>query len=290
MNSTPDYRGGDNNASWDAISKTLLGRPASSISSTAFRTYARNLGSINWNKIPYGARRSVVWLARVEYANLNCQLAINAAKDVNGYAQGGLGDGVTNMSSTEWAAFNNYNPFVPCGYTNSLGNFSGELTYNAVDFGGTGVTRTTKANRYRGIENFFGHISEWTEELLIEMQSDAAGGLSKIWYCNNPENYSDSDFSNYTLMGYLPRTDGYIKESILGEILPSNTVGGGSTTFFCDYAYMANLPASGTVLRGVFFGGNATYGALAGFGFASTYSSPSYAIATIGSRLCFLGA
>lgn len=125
---------------------------------------------------------------------------------------------------------------------------------------------------------------------LFNGTADAAGGLSKIWYCNNLTNYSDSDFSNYTLMGYLPRTDGYIKESILGEILPSNTVGGGSTTFFCDYAYVANLPASSTVLRGVYFGGSAHSGALAGFGFVYTHYAPSNALASVGSRLCFLGA
>lgn len=42
---------------------------------------------------------------------------------------------------------------------------------------------------------------------------------------------------------------------------------GGSTTYWADYHY-TNIPASGTVLRGVLFGGYANDGANAGFGYA----------------------
>ena len=64
-------------------------------------------------------------------------------------------------------------------------------------------------------------------------------------------------------------------------------VGGGSTTYWADYHY-TNIPASGTVLRGVLFGGNANYGAAAGFGYAGSHYAPSYTNAHIGSRLCFI--
>ena len=64
-------------------------------------------------------------------------------------------------------------------------------------------------------------------------------------------------------------------------------VGGGSTTYWADYHY-TNIPASGTVLRGVLFGGLAYDGASAGFGYANSYNAPSVANARIGSRLCFI--
>ena len=38
VNTAYDYRGGDNNAAWDAASNTLLGRPATAISRIDFRT------------------------------------------------------------------------------------------------------------------------------------------------------------------------------------------------------------------------------------------------------------
>ena len=65
-------------------------------------------------------------------------------------------------------------------------------------------------------------------------------------------------------------------------------VGGGSTTYFCDYHY-TNIPDTET-LRGVLFCGSAHYGALAGLAFADSYSAPSNADAYIGSRLCFIPA
>lgn len=69
--------------------------------------------------------------------------------------------------------------------------------------------------------------------------------------------------------------------------MPS-VVGGGSSTYFCDYHY-TNIPTA-EALRGVLFGGAASYGALAGFAYAYSYSSPSSAFAFVGSRLCFIPA
>lgn len=291
VNLATDYRGGDNNATKDALASSYLGKPATSFSRTNFRTYARNRGSVNWNMLTYEAYKSLFWLYFVEYANLNSQTAVNTAKDANGYAQGGLGNGVSDIVSGEWNIFNGYNPFVPCGFTNALGNFSGELTYTAVDFAGAGVNRTTKPNRYRGIENPFGHIWKWIDGINIEFQSAAAGGLSKLWTCALPANFTDANYANYSYLGNLSRADDYIKEMLPGEIMPSVQGGGaGSTTWWADYGYMSNIPGSGTDLRGVIFGGHASYGAAAGFGFSSSYYAPSYANTALGSRLCFLGA
>jgi hypothetical protein len=122
------------------------------------------------------------------------------------------------------------------------------------------------------------------------MQAADSGGLTKMWTCSNPQNFSNVDYANYTLIGNLPRVEGYIKEMLFGEILPSNLVGGGSTTYFCDYGYYANLPANGVSLRGVLFGGYAFFGANAGFGCSHALATPSSALANFGSRLCFLGA
>ena len=45
VNTDADYRGGNNTSGWDETNKTLLGRPATNISLTNFRAYARNRGS-----------------------------------------------------------------------------------------------------------------------------------------------------------------------------------------------------------------------------------------------------
>lgn len=90
------------------------------------------------------------------------------------------------------------------------------------------------------------------------------------------------------MLGMKPRAEGYVKEIIFGEsgeIIPA-LVGGGSTTYFCDYHY-TNIPAS-VALRGVLFGGDASYGAPAGLAFAYSSYAPSAAYANVGSRLCFI--
>ena len=69
--------------------------------------------------------------------------------------------------------------------------------------------------------------------------------------------------------------------------MPS-VVGGGSSTYFCDYHY-TNIPTA-EALRGVLFGGVASYGSTAGFASATSYRTPSNANAAVGSRLCFIPA
>ena len=65
---------------------------------------------------------AVVRLYVVEYCNFNSQDTWYDTTDVNGYKRGGLGIGVSNINSTAWNNYNSYNPFIPCGVTNSLGN------------------------------------------------------------------------------------------------------------------------------------------------------------------------
>ena len=282
-----DYRGGNNNASYDGTYRSFLGLPATSISLNDFRTKARNRGSVEWNCNLYSLHKTLWWLFAIEYANFNSQATFNAALDENGYRQGGLGAGVTTWDGTSWNNYNGYYPLVPCGVTNSLGNHTGTVDYNVI--GADGATlKTFAVPRYRGIENPFGHIWKWTDGCKCIIQSEASGGLSKFYVCDAPAKFTASGVGNYDYRGNLPRSQGYVKALILGEdgeIMPL-VVGGGSTTYFCDYFY-TNIPSSGAAERGVMFGGDVANGANAGFVFAHTNSAPTSAHANIGSRLCF---
>ena len=292
VNTDADYRGGNNNSAWDGTYRTLLGRPATVISRTNFRSYARKRKSstTEWNCQDYNAYKAVFWLYYVEYANRNCQLAFNAEKDANGYAQGGLGNGITTVSGTAWNEYNGYYPFVPCGHTDELGNGSGEVAYEALKEDGS-VWATVYANRYRGIENPFGHIWKWTDGINIKISPTEENGgdnTSKVYVADNPANYKDTGYDGYAVQGLEARTEGYVRQLVFGEqgdIMPA-VVGGGSTTYWADYHY-TNIPTS-EALRGVLFGGGASYGANAGFGYACSYYAPSNAIANFGSRLCFI--
>lgn len=286
-NTNADYRGGNNDATRDGTYRTMLGMPATNISLTNFRAYARKRGSTEWNCNLYRLHKMMWWLFAVEYANFNSQADFNAALDENGYHQGGLGAGVTTWDGTSWSNYNGYYPFVPCGVTNSLGNHTGTVDYNVIGSDGSTV-KTFAVPRYRGVENPFGHIWKWTDGCKCIIQSEASGGLSKFYVCDNPANFTSSGTTNYDYRGNLPRSEGYVKALILGEdgeIMPL-AVGGGSTTYFCDYFY-TNIPTSGESERGVLFGGSAVYTAYAGFVCAITTSTAATANASIGSRLCF---
>ena len=288
-NTDADYRGGNNDATRDGTYRTMLGMPATNISLTNFRAYARKRGSTEWNCNLYRLHKMMWWLFAVEYANFNSQADFNAALDENGYHQGGLGAGVTTWDGTSWSNYNGYYPLVPCGVTNSLGNHTGTVDYNVIGSDGSTV-KTFAVPRYRGVENPFGHIWKWTDGCKCIIQSEASGGLSKFYVCDNPANFTSSGTTNYDYRGNLPRSEGYVKALILGEdgeIMPL-AVGGGSTTYFCDYFY-TNIPTSGESERGVLFGGNANHGAIAGFVYAHTNhtATSAYAGANVGSRLCF---
>ena len=289
VNEGTSYRGGTNNASYDGKSNTLLGRPASNISRTNFRIYARNRnsGDTEWNCMTYDIQKDLYWLFVVEYATINTQAAYNAKLTTEGFRQGGLGDGVSTLDGTKWNTFNGYNPFIPCGYTDELGNGTGYVEFTMPTEYDSTTTKKVQVPRYRGIENPFGHIWQWTDGINVQIQAGGTG-KSNIYTCDDPRKFNDSNYDGYNLIGQEARTGGYVKKIVFGEygdIMPTE-VGGSNTTYYCDYHY-TNIPTVET-LRGVRFGGNAYDGANCGFVFALSSNAPSFAYSDIGSRLCFI--
>ncbi|MDR2009966.1 MAG: hypothetical protein LBQ22_05745 [Bacteroidales bacterium] len=296
VNLSTAFRGGGNTAAeiaHDADGGSVLGKPATGVSLTNFRAYARRRGAAGrngagWNCDVYDIQKTCFWLYFIEYANLNCQAAYNAQPTSEGYKQGGLGAGVTDLVAANITAMTGGTyACIPCGITNSLGNKTGIVTYTMpTEYG---ATKTTNVPSYRGLENPFGHLWSWTDGVKVNIQSDASGGLSQLYICEDPENFQSNNYDNYQVRGLLPRKEGYVKRVIIGEYgenMPAE-VGAASTTYFCDYFY-TSIPASGESQRGVFFGGSAANGAFAGFGSAYTANAASSTGTSIGSRLCFI--
>lgn len=279
-NST-NFRGGDNTAEWDDTYRSLLGRPVTNLTRDQFRQAARKRGS-GWEMYTYNAHKILFWLFAVEYATLDSQKPFNAQKDANGFAQGGLGPEPTQM--TDWANFNNANPLIPCGYTNEFGNGSGEKAYVVKNASG-GTHATLMANRYRGIENPFGHIWKYTDGANIQVTTGDSG-LSILWTTDDPSNFSDTSYTGYNKKGNICRTNGYAKKMLLGEDgdIVATEIGGSSSTYWCDYYYTYTQANRLQVVR---VGGNADYGSFAGLAYVCTNYAPSDAYRDVGSRLCF---
>lgn len=272
-----NFRGGDNTAEWDDTYRSLLGCPVTNLTRDQFRQAARKRGS-GWEMYTYGAHKTLFWLFAVEYATLNSQKPFNAQKDANGFAQGGLGPGPTQM--TDWTNFNNANPLIPCGYTNEFGNGSGEKAYVVKNASG-GTHATLMVNRYRGIENPFGHIWKYTDGANIQVTT-GDNGLSILWTTADPSNFSDSSYVGYDKKGNICRVNGYAKNTLLGEDgdIIATEIGGSSSTYWCDYYYTNTSTNS---LRLVAVGG----GSDAGFIRVNASETPSGAYKHFGSRLCF---
>ena len=323
VNKDADYRGGNNNADRDGTYRSQLGLPATVISLTNFRNYARKRGSTEWNCNLYQTHKKLWWLFAVEYCTFNSQEAFNSELTDDGYHQGGLGSGVTTLDWTRvtnslgnksgYVEFTMPFEYDASGEANYKGVYDAKTAYTAGQYvsqgellytckanaaAGTALTNTTyftpvtrkvvQVPSYRGVENPFGHIWKWTDGCKCLIQSEADGGLSEFYVCDDPAAFTSSGTLNYELRGNLPRKEGYVKKMILGEdgeIMPLE-VGAGSTTYFCDYFY-TNIPASGVSERGFLFGGSASDGASAGFVYALTYHSATHTNANIGSRLCF---
>ena len=276
-----NLRGGDNTSDWDGTYRSLLGRPVTNLTRDQFRQAARKRGS-GWEMYTYNAHKILFWLFAVEYATLDSQKPFNAQKDANGFAQGGLGPGPTQM--TDWANFNNANPLIPCGYTNEFGNGSGEKAYVVKNASG-GTHATLMANRYRGIENPFGHIWKYTDGANIQVTTGDAG-LSILWTTDDPSNFSDTSYTGYDKKGNICRTDGYAKKMLLGEDgdIVATEVGGSSSTYWCDYYYTYT---SANRMQTVLVGGSADIGQNSGLAYINTHDASSAAAKYFGSRLCF---
>lgn len=274
------FRGGDNTAEWDYTYRSLLGRPVTNLTRAQFREAARKRGS-GWEMYTYGAHKTLFWLFAVEYATLNSQKPFNAQKDANGFSQGGLGNGPTQM--TDWTNFNNNNPLIQCGYTNEFGNGSGEKAYvvkNASD----GTHATLMANRYRGIENPFGHIWKHTDGANIQVTTGDSG-LSILWTTSDPSNFSDTSYTGYDKKGNVCRINGHVKKMLLGEDgdIIATEVGGSTSTYWCDNYYTST---SVSRMQLVVVGGRSDDGLNAGLVDVGTTNSSGIAN-NIGSRLCF---
>lgn len=291
VNTTTRYRGGNNTAEWDATYRSLLGMPATSISLTNFRTYGKNRGT-GWGCYDWNMHCDIFWLFAIEYATLDSQKTFNENLTAEGYHQGGLGAGVSNFSN--WSTYNSTNPFIPCGFTNSLGNKTGVKTFTltAEQAEAYGSEHSESVPSYRGIENPFGHIWKWCDGFL-----GRGDGTKQEYFVSRVRGqYASALNDSYKKVGDSAGAKGYLKAIIgsnqsmvqadrnYGDIL-ARDVTGSSSTYFCDYTYEAH--GNGTIY-GSSVGGSAYLGADVGLAYVYSDNSPAGSTAYLGSRLSWL--
>lgn len=252
--------------------------PTTARSETQFRTDARANGA-GYQQQWYEPYKEILWMFMVEYATDNFQKPVNVNLTAEGYKQGGIGNGVSTATGAEWSTFNGYNPFITCGASDGLANSSGEVSVVIANFAGAAINRTFTVPRYRGIENLFGHIWKWVDGVSF----NHLAATREIYIFDDPALIADNTSVNARFAGLHP-SDGWVKNiqfGSKGDII-AKTVGGSSTTQFCDYTYN---PALNSGWRALLSGGAAYNEALAGPLSAYANFGASTANADIGARL-----
>ena len=262
VNTNEYCRGGENRSDYDQYLatdpfRTDLGKPRTRISRATMRTYSRNANS---QMLSYDQYKNIFyWLYVVEYANFNSQEDYNATLTDEGYHQGGLGNGITNIIFEFINDYNNANPIIPCGHGNTLGNGTGLVLTNW-----TGSP--LEMPRWRGFDNPFGDIQTNLDGIIID--SDLYNHSTYAYYiytCQDASKYADTLNDSYVKVGETPTTNSFISSFDLGDaahIIP-HALRGDNTKYICDYYTSGyNTKALGTL----FVGGRMNESSSAGLG------------------------
>ena len=251
------------------------------------RTWARANGfdgEAKWNLYTYEEHRAICHLFLVEYATRNSQKAVNTTLTAEGFRQGGLGSGCTTGTATINGA-TTYS-FIPTGSSDSLGSGSGEVTVTIQQTDSSGhntSTITRKCNRYRGIENPFGHVWKHTDDVI-----SIYGGGYRTWYKSiKPEQFANNKNTSYKPLTTATVVTGYkteIRATPTCDFFAAACTNGSESTYWCDY----NWDSTDTSEHCLLIGGRSDNGGAAGLFALHSDNGVGYSAATIGSRLTYL--
>lgn len=144
-------------------------------------------------------------------------------------------------------------------------------------------SQSITVNRWRGFDNPFGDIWTNLDGVIIDADADNhENSTDYVYVCTDPSKFSDTLTDDYIKIAESTHNEGYVKAFDLGDDanIIASAVGGGGTTYMCDYHWTGN---ANTTLRTLYVGGCANYGSYAGFG--CLYSRPG--VSDAGSDLGF---
>lgn len=251
------------------------------------RTWARANGfdgEAKWNLYTYEEHRAICHLFLVEYATRNSQKAVNTTLTAEGFRQGGLGSGCTTGTATINGATTH--SFIPTGSSDSLGSGSGEVTVTIQQTDSSGhntSTITRKCNRYRGIENPFGHVWKHTDDVISIYRGDY-----RTWYKSiKPEQFANNKNTSYKPLTTATVVTGYkteIRATPTCDFFAAACTNGSESTYWCDY----NWDSTDTSEHCLLIGGGSGDGGAAGLFYLNSSCGVGYSAAFVGSRLTYL--
>lgn len=290
------YRGGNGTAltlstnakrpALDTPQATMLGMPATSISTTNFGTYARKRGD-GWEANWFVAQAAVEILLLVIMGERNTQAAFKEERDADGLYQGGFGTGVSDMP--DWSAYNSTYPLIPTSVGLEMGDGTGLVSYSLPASESAEDQeipyKTFNVPVFFGLVYAgFGHLWRWVRGLTI---SQEAGVKTEVYVAQSmAAEFNPASVEGLKKVAECPQSSGYIKRKSFEGLCAMPTEGGGSSsTYYADYFYTNGDTQTG--LRARAAGGNADYGAAAGASCVTANYAASKANAYYSSPLCF---
>ena len=290
INNSEQFRGGGGNA-LDAskYSKapadttpqiSMLGMPATNISTTNFGNYARKRRE-GWEANWFVARFVVEFLFEIIMGTENSQEAFNSNKDANGLYQGGFGTGVTDMP--DWGNYNGQYPVIPTSVGLEAGDGVCLVEYKLPDASG-GTYKTFNVPVFFGLVGAgFGHIYQWTRGLIMDE------GEEKSLVYVAPSMYADYDpntVADKIMVAECPRVSGWImRKSYKGLCCMPTAIGGSQTVRYSDQFYTSAGTSKGLRVRAA--GGRAGSGTFAGASCTDAMYPATFAYAYYSAPLCY---
>lgn len=231
------YLGGNKSSS--VVATKLQGRPRTGINYDEANEFCANRG--DWiTMIDYLEYCAIQALCYIEYANFDNQAALNTNLTSDGFKQGGLGAGVTNLERNRWSRFNGNNPIVQTYWSAEHnignGNTNGDH-YELSAYNDDGSNFSTYPVFYHGI-HLFGDIWSFVRDVVI-INKDT--DYNSVYLLKKGVAHADVTVDNVDekcyFIGYQANTNNYITEFDLqrGPYFIPNLVG---TNKKFDYNYI----------------------------------------------------
>ena len=265
-------------------------------------------GVSTWNSTRWGARNASYPIHKVGegFMTVGCNAGVKAMTDAQYYVGAITSVSANNLVATGQFATGAGWSTSYIGYTvqnlqtlaeatitgktddNTLTLSSDIFTTAGQWFWIKGVSVSYKIPVFFGLEHLYGEIWDWVSGVNIDVSSEVANGgtgESKAYVCPDFTKRAATITADYTYVGLTPRADNYIKELYRNLVIAKTNTGASSTTFMSDNGYYGNLPASGSVVRGLLFGATALNSVYAGVRSSNVSYVPTYATAAVGARL-----
>ena len=283
VNSTAQFRGGNNDATLDAAFNSQLCKPVTSTAISALRTAARKNGTL-WFANERVMQYITAALKRIIFGNRNIQAAFNATLDANGLRQGGTGQGIDQPA--DWNGNFKYYPYIRLDVGIEQGDLTGLISTTITENGASKAIGNIPS--FYGLKNDYKYLYCMSENMLLQNNADKS---QTLYVSDNIDgsNMNLSSVAGLTQIGKGPVASAagwqYAKEYTLKNLafFPKEELGASSSTFYCDGYYN---PAAGSGLRGARLLGDANNASSAGSLCLAGHNAVSDATADWGAFLC----